>query len=55
MVVQRAGNMIMQTQTTCDECDGEGRIVKDKCKECGGKMVKNENMKIYIVKDMKVN
>ena len=32
--------MIMQTQTSCDECNGEGKIIKDKCKECKGKMVK---------------
>ena len=40
MIVQRHGPMIMQTQKQCDECNGEGKIIKDKCKECKGKIVK---------------
>ena len=27
---------MMQTQTECPECHGEGTIIKNKCKECGG-------------------
>ena len=27
---------IMQTQTECPECHGEGKIIKNKCKQCGG-------------------
>ncbi|MGE0568746.1 MAG: molecular chaperone DnaJ [Bacteroidia bacterium] len=26
----------MQTQTTCSSCDGEGKIIKDKCNTCHG-------------------
>jgi molecular chaperone DnaJ len=26
----------MQTRTTCPNCGGEGKIIKSKCKECGG-------------------
>jgi len=26
----------MQTQTTCSQCGGEGKIIKNKCKHCGG-------------------
>ena len=26
----------MQTRTTCSTCGGEGRIIKNKCKECAG-------------------
>ena len=26
----------MQTRTTCPDCHGEGKIIKNKCKECGG-------------------
>ena len=48
LIVQRHGPMIMQTQTTCDECHGEGKIIKDKCKECKGKMVKNIKRKIGV-------
>ena len=48
LIVQRHGPMIMQTQTTCDECNGEGKIIKDKCKECKGKMVKHIKRKIGI-------
>ena len=27
---------MMQTQSVCPECQGEGMIIKNKCKECGG-------------------
>lgn len=27
---------IMQTQTVCETCHGEGRVIKNKCKHCGG-------------------
>ena len=27
---------IMQTQTVCPQCNGEGKIIKNKCKECDG-------------------
>lgn len=27
---------MMQTQTVCPQCNGEGKIIKNKCKECGG-------------------
>lgn len=27
---------VVQTQTTCHVCGGEGTIIKDKCHECGG-------------------
>ena len=26
----------MQTRTTCPTCGGEGKIIKNKCKECAG-------------------
>ena len=26
----------MQTRATCPTCNGEGKIIKNKCKECGG-------------------
>ena len=48
MIIQRHGPMIMQTQTQCDECHGEGRIIKDKCKECNGNMVKTVKRKINV-------
>ena len=40
LVMQRMGNMILQSQKTCDECRGEGEIIKEKCKECKGQKVK---------------
>jgi DnaJ-class molecular chaperone len=40
LVIQRMGNMVLQTQQTCDECKGEGTTIKDKCKECNGEKVK---------------
>ena len=30
----------VRIMTNCDECNGEGRIIKEKCEECKGKMVK---------------
>ncbi len=27
---------MMQTQSVCPQCNGEGKIIKEKCKECGG-------------------
>ena len=27
---------VMQTQTVCPQCGGEGKIIKNKCKECAG-------------------
>ena len=27
---------MVQTQTTCSQCNGEGKIIKNKCKECAG-------------------
>jgi molecular chaperone DnaJ len=34
---------IMQTQTVCDTCRGEGTVIKNKCKHCGGEgIVKGE-------------
>lgn len=36
---------MMQTQTECPECHGEGSIIKNKCKECGGTgVVKGEEV-----------
>ena len=51
VVVQRRGPMILQTQTTCEDCNGEGKVIKDKCKECNGKMVKNVKRKIIVELD----
>jgi molecular chaperone DnaJ len=38
----------MQTQTTCGNCNGEGRIVKDKCHTCHGDGVVREEEVISI-------
>ena len=36
---------LMQTQTECPTCHGEGTIIKNKCKECGGTgVVKGEDV-----------
>ena len=44
----RSGPLIMQTQEECEECKSFGKIIKDKCKECEGKMVKTIKRKIKI-------
>ena len=36
---------MMQTQTTCHVCGGEGKVIKNKCKECDGSgVVKGEEV-----------
>ena len=37
--VVKMGFMVSQTITTCEECRGKGKIIKDKCKLCKGKGV----------------
>jgi DnaJ family protein A protein 2 len=39
MVVQRMANILLQQQQTCPDCQGEGQVIKDKCKECKGEKV----------------
>lgn len=38
----RMGFMTTQTITQCEECHGRGKIIKDKCNKCNGKMVTDE-------------
>ena len=33
---------MMQVQTDCDNCGGEGRVIKNKCPKCGGQGVTRE-------------
>ena len=33
---QRSMFGMMQTQTDCPTCNGEGKVIKNKCKKCGG-------------------
>lgn len=36
---------VMQTQTTCSNCHGEGKIIKNKCRHCNGEgIVPGENI-----------
>ncbi len=36
---------MMQSETVCSNCHGEGRIINHKCKDCGGEgIVKNEDV-----------
>ena len=44
----KIGNCIMQDQKKCDKCNGLGKIIKEKCKECGGKIMKTIKRKIGI-------
>lgn len=39
LVMQRMGHIVLQTQQTCRDCEGEGRVIKEKCKECKGEKV----------------
>jgi molecular chaperone DnaJ len=46
--VKRTPFGLFQTQTTCSECGGKGKIVKEKCTECSGKGYLNEKTKLSI-------
>ncbi|RIA96452.1 DNAJ domain-containing protein Mas5 [Glomus cerebriforme] len=51
------GPMVQQIQQSCDACNGEGEIIKekDKCKHCSGKKIVNERkvLEVHIDKGMK--
>ncbi len=49
MVVQKMGNMLLQSQQTCPDCKGEGEIIKEKCKTCKAEKVQ------FITKKMSVD
>lgn len=34
--VQRTAFGIMQTQVVCDQCDGTGEVIAEKCPDCKG-------------------
>lgn len=51
LVTQRMGNMLLQTQTTCPDCQGEGQMIKDKCKDCKGEKIATETKIIEIELD----
>lgn len=40
--VQRTMFGVMQNQTTCPKCGGSGKIIKDRCHECGGHGLKRK-------------
>jgi len=46
--VVKMGFMISQTIAPCDECHGRGKIIKDKCKNCKGKAVLEDQKIIEI-------
>jgi len=43
LVMQRMGHIVLQTQQTCSDCQGEGSVIKDKCKDCKGDKVQYVN------------
>jgi DnaJ family protein A protein 2 len=51
LVTQRMGNMLLQSQTTCPDCQGEGTIIKEKCKECKGEKIATETKTLEIELD----
>lgn len=51
LVTQRMGNMLLQTQTTCPDCNGEGQMIKEKCKDCKGEKIATETKSIEIELD----
>ena len=51
VVIQRMGNMVLQSQQPCDVCHGEGKIIKEKCKDCKGEGVKKEKKEVTLQLD----
>lgn len=52
---QIAPGFIQQVQRTCQECKGEGKIIKELCKSCKGKkrVEQEEILEVHIEKGMK--
>jgi len=48
LVMQRMGHIVLQSQQTCNECQGEGVVIKEKCKDCKGEKIKYEMKKLDI-------
>jgi hypothetical protein len=40
--VQRTAFGIMQTQVVCDQCDGTGEVIAEKCPDCKGQVGASE-------------
>lgn len=51
LVTQRMGNMLLQTQSTCPDCNGEGQMIKEKCKDCRGEKIASETKTLTIELD----
>src|SRR6185295_6138741 len=47
---QRLGTIPIRTQVTCSRCQGEGKIIKKKCRECGGRkfITRQETLELNI-------
>jgi DnaJ family protein A protein 2 len=46
--------MVQQMQVPCSDCNGNGEVIKDKCKKCKGKKVVAEKkvLDVFIEKGM---
>ena len=47
-VTQRMGGMQFQSTVTCNTCGGTGRIIKNRCKKCGGNGTVQEEKKLTV-------
>ena len=46
--IKKINQIILTDKKKCDECNGKGEIIKEKCKYCQGKKVQNIKRKIEI-------
>jgi len=50
--IQRTVLGAIRTQVTCSRCQGEGKVIKKKCRECGGRkfVTKKETIELNITR-----
>jgi len=48
MLTRQSGYMTLRQQVRCDDCNGEGETIKDKCKSCDGQKIKEEKKFISV-------
>jgi len=48
MLTRQSGYMTLRQQVRCDDCNGEGETIRDKCRSCNGQKIKEEKKIISV-------